>query len=207
VIKPCALGPTRTHGDEATSGTSGARPGLSRESADSWTSCARPALEGLIIDALGVYFVLVLSVCVCLHGWREARQRIPGAWLACVLGCVGARDLCAWKHLHRGRETRFFPSACESALGRGYGPWLSSRWLAPGCGACGEHTPRERWGACGAVARPCAGRDWHDGGPAAGPWRALCRHGSDARDSGPPRRHQGCLWAMEASGGPPRRGR
>ena len=176
VIQPCARGTTRTHGDDATSGTSVSLPGRGMESADDRTEWARTALDCPLRDAMYVYCLLVCSVSVCLHDWLEAPQRIPGAWLACGIVCVCVRDLCACHTLHRVRDTMFLPSAGERSLWRVYGPWLSSLWLAPVCCAYGAKTPHESWGSCGDCARPCAKRAWRDCGPADCPWSALCRH-------------------------------
>ena len=43
------------------------------------------SLDGLSIDEIGVSFVIVFSVCLCINGWLAALNRSRGAWLACVI--------------------------------------------------------------------------------------------------------------------------
>ena len=156
------------------------------------------SLDGLILDARCVYWVLGFSACWCLHGGPAALKRRRGAELAGVIVCVCARDLGAEHTLPRVPDTRCCPSAWAREFAPVCGRWPSSLSLAPVCCACGDKTLRESWGACGDCGPPGAGRDGPDFGPAACPWRARCHHDSGARDSGLARRHHACPSALYA---------
>jgi hypothetical protein len=43
------------------------------------------SLDGLILDEMCVYCVIVFSACLSIHGWLEALNRSLGAWLAYVI--------------------------------------------------------------------------------------------------------------------------
>lgn len=43
------------------------------------------SLDGLIIDEMCVYCVIVFSAGLCMTGWLEALNRSRGAGLACVI--------------------------------------------------------------------------------------------------------------------------
>jgi hypothetical protein len=109
------------------------------------------------------------------HCWSEAPKHIPRAWRVCVM--VGADARALWAQTPRpGVPARVFWLCADGrALAPVSGPGPGGLGLGLVGGACGDKVPPESWGSCGDVARPGARRDRRDGGPAAGPWGALCR--------------------------------